>query len=87
MTTWENFVARRKIDINLFLSHNSISGPEGFVSHLISHGIEPPCENTINKIFPPLLSTFEEVETTVQQPEPDNSVTSRRNTKAQNKKQ
>ena len=87
MTTWENFVARRKINVSLFLSHNSINDREEFVSHLISHGIEPPGEDTLNKIFPPLLSIFEEVETTTQQPETDNPVAPRRNTKSQYKKQ
>lgn len=62
MTTWENFVARRKIDVSLFLSHNAITDRQSFIDHLNSRGIGLPSEEAMNAIFPPELSIVEELE-------------------------
>jgi hypothetical protein len=86
MTTWENFVARRKIDVSLFLSHNAITNREEFIAHLSSRGIKPPSEDAMNSIFPPQPSIVEEVEASTSSPEPEAAFAARRQSNQQNKK-
>jgi len=53
MTPWENFITRRKIDVNAFIVHNALTTRETFLAHLEEHGILPPPEETISRLFPP----------------------------------
>jgi len=53
MTTWENFVSRRRIDVKAFVAHNRLSTRELFLSHLKEHGIQPPAEEFLSTLFPP----------------------------------
>jgi hypothetical protein len=85
LTTWENFVARRKIDVSLFLSHNSITSRESFIDHLNSRGIGLPSEEAMNAIFPPQPSIIEEFEAPLI-PQPVAFTPPRRNTNSKNKK-
>ena len=53
MTPWENFITRRRIDVNAFISRNGLTTRESFLAHLNEHGIQPPPEETIKALFPP----------------------------------
>jgi len=61
-TKWENFVKRRNISLDKFLSLNDIKSKVDFISHLIKIGVEPPDESFINSIFPPPSPVVERVE-------------------------
>ncbi len=55
MTPWENFITRRRIDVNAFIVRNALTTRETFLTHLREHGVLPPPEETINALFPPPL--------------------------------
>lgn len=86
MTTWENFVARRKIDVSLFLSHNAITDRDSFISHLNSRGIAPPSGAAMDAIFPPQPSIVEDVEASPTVPGPQVAFVARRQNNQQSKK-
>lgn len=52
MTTWENFIIRRKINITAFLARNNITSRDTLLAHLIEHGIQSPVEEVISALFP-----------------------------------
>lgn len=53
MTTWENFVGRRRIDVNAFISYNGLTSKELFLAHLNEHGVQSPTDEFLNALFPP----------------------------------
>lgn len=69
MTTWQSFTTRRKINVEAFLSHNDLKTREAFLSHLESRGIQPPPNDVIESLFPPILEVKVEAQQTVEEKE------------------
>jgi len=88
LTTWEKFVARRKINTDLFLSRNSIKTREEFVIHLLARSIEPPDEQTLSAMFPQPVQQQAESQNSELAEEPQQVIatSTRRQSNTQNKK-
>ena len=69
MTTWENFIIRRKINISAFLSRNNITSRETLLAHLKEHGIQSPIEEIISALFPKAPEVKVEQENSSEKPE------------------
>ncbi len=66
MTTWENFVSRRNLNVELFLKKNHLETKEDFIQYIVSHGISPPSDEWLDSNFPNQISeeSLQEVEQT-----------------------
>lgn len=56
MISWEDFVIRRKINIQSFLSYHNIDNKEKLIKHLSSIGVGLPSSEDINSMFPVSVS-------------------------------
>lgn len=69
MTTWESFITRRRINVEAFIIQNGLRTKEIFLSHLDSRGIQPPSNDVINALFPPVVEVKVETKQTTEEKE------------------
>ena len=59
---WNVYVLRRNVNVEQWLSSRGVNDRDSFVSALASLNIEPPDDEQINSMFPPVVPNAEKGE-------------------------